>query len=310
MKIRRIGAVGIVCAFLMADAARGGIIQTNNMEVRYQQTIFADTFEGDTALAADVGGYASWLGTMGSIVNTTGASGAATDVLQVSKPSSNSSQPALRAYFTTTDPVDPVTRTLNFDQDYAPGLTSTNYIRISFDWKPVTGFSTGYSAYDSFSAIAFTESAPNVGTGQQTYMTGTYQKYNGPLPYWRLYARGASRDTVLTDGGRGEVYSTGAGENNLVPDGRWYHVVAEFSVPDASEHYEWSMAFTPYDGGVLNTAATATTGGSGTFAAGALYSAFAFAGNGGTAQYTWYVDNLQAEFLVLFSPQGTMIVVR
>ncbi len=304
-------AVAIMAGWLLAGVVQGGIIPTDNVEVKYQQTIFADTFEGDTGLDADIGGYANYMGSTASIIDTTGASGASTDVLQVSKPSDFNSAPGLRIYFTTTDPVNPASYTLNFDQNYDPGQPHSNYIRISFDWKPVTG---GVDAGDSFGAAARTESAPGTITGSQAFIRGAFQRYASPESGWRLYTRGPGGvNDYLTGGGRGEVYSTGT-YPTLVPDGRWYHIVAEFSVPDASENYEWSMAFTPYDAndGTLLTASTATTGGSGTFSANALYSFFDIVGAGAAKVYTWYVDNLQAEFLVLGppTPQGTVLSIR
>lgn len=297
-------AFSITGLLLTAGVVQGGIIPTDK-GVAYQQTIFADTYEGDSALAADTGGYKDFLGGTGSIINTTGASGAATDVLQVNKTSSFTGQPGLRLYFTTEDPVDPQSYTLNYNQDYDPGHNHSNYVRISFDWKPVTG---GSDAGDSFGTTMRTESAPSTGTGSQKYVSGYFQDYNDPLSGWHLYMRGAGGlNDFLSGGGRGEVYSTGSNPN-LVPDGRWYHIVAEFSVPDASENYEWSMAFTPYSSGVLDTAATATTGGSGTFSADALYAYFDIVGAGGTKEYTWYVDNVEASLMVIPEPASVALL--
>jgi|GEM_PF-3491643 len=291
--------LSITALLLTASVVQGGVIPTN---IVHQQSIFADTYEGDTELAADVGGYKSYLGAPGSIISTTGASGAISNVLQVNKTSATSSQPTLLAYFSTTDPVNPASYTLNHDPNYDPGGPHSNYIRMSFDWKPVSGYAGTDSAADSFVAQASSQSAPNVNTGAQTFITGTSERYSSPLSGWHLYARGPGGiNDSLSGGGNGEVFSTGT-DQNQVPDGRWYNIVSEFSVPDASGNYDWSTEFTPYDlgGGALLTASTATTGGSGTLSSSdGDFTSFIVLGGGGSREYTWNVDNLQADLIVV-----------
>lgn len=52
-----------------------------------------------------------------------------------------------------------------------------------------------------------------------------------------MYARGPGGvNDFLSGRGSGEVHSTGSSPD-LVPDGRWYHIVAEFSVLGA-----WCLA--------------------------------------------------------------------